>query len=292
MPRQDQDYERFVQNVYQTLLKAEGKETVQVKHNIKLKGVSGQEHQIDVYWEYKQAGIVYRTAVECKCYRSKVVVGKIRDFSGLLQDIPGLRGIFATKVGYQSGAIKFSKTYGIELLIIREPDEQDYDWKKLNIEYLAPYAKLLGQEFRLIGDLDYYQAKGVSPEEFRVSVYGDGTNILIEDRVEGKQMTMLDIQQELSSSAQSLIVGEQYHHVFPNENTIFDDAWLHFPKDILAEPIKILQLHVPFTVEKGFWLIELENVTENHHVVVKDAIKEEHTFYDSEGKETGKKFRY
>ena len=66
MSRPDQDYERFVQKVCQMLLKAEGKDTTKVERDVKLKGVSGQEHQIDVYWEYKQIGITYQTAVECK----------------------------------------------------------------------------------------------------------------------------------------------------------------------------------------------------------------------------------
>lgn len=55
MTRPDQDYERFVQSVYQTILAAEGKDTIKVEHDVKLEGRSGQKHQVDVYWEYKKA---------------------------------------------------------------------------------------------------------------------------------------------------------------------------------------------------------------------------------------------
>ncbi len=143
MARLDQDYERFVQNVYQMLSDAEGKKSIKVERNVKLKGISGQEHQIDVYWKYKQAGIIHEIAVECKLYKQNVGVGKIRDFQSVLTDVPGLRGVFATKSGYQSGAKRIAQTYNIGLLVIREPEERDYDWKTMKVKGLAPYANLL-----------------------------------------------------------------------------------------------------------------------------------------------------
>lgn len=292
MTRPDQDYERFVQKVCQMLLKAEGKHTTKVERDVKLRGVSGQEHQIDVCWEYQQIGITYQTAVECKCYKRKVNIGKVRDFSGVLSDVPNLRGIFATRSGYQSGAVKFAKARGIELRIIREPEEQDYDWKFLNIKYLAPYANVLWEKFHVIADLDWYKAQGLHPKDTKISGYGDGTDVFLEDRLTGKRKTMLDIQKELSTSAQNLTLGEQYCWIFPDVNENFENTWLHFSEDNSMEPVKIHQLHVYYVVEKGFWVIEMEQATHNHHVVVKDALRDEHTFYDKEGKETGKKFRY
>ncbi len=103
---------------------------------------------------------------------------------------------------------------------------------------------------------------------------------------------MLDIKQELSVSAQSLVVGKQYRWTFPDVNEKFENTWLHFSEDDSTEPIKISQLEVPYIVARGFWVFELERVTENHHVIVRDALGDEHTFYDKEGRETGKKFRY
>jgi hypothetical protein len=44
------DYELFVRGVMQGLLAAQGI-TVAVEHDKKIVGLSGQEHQIDVYWE-------------------------------------------------------------------------------------------------------------------------------------------------------------------------------------------------------------------------------------------------
>ena len=292
MTRPDQDYERFIQNVYQTLLNAESKATIEVKGDIKLRGLSGQEHQIDVYWKYKQAGITYETAVECKLYKNNVGIGKVRDFQGVLADIPGLRGIFATKSGYQSGAITYAKAHNIVLLVIREPEEKDYEWRNLNVELLGPYAKLLEGQLKVVADLNWYLAQGSHPEDQKVAAYGDGSDIFLENRSTGERKTIIDLRQQLSVSAQDLPVGKQYRWIFPDVNKNFENTWLHFPEDSLAEPIKILQLEIPFVVAKGFWVFELEQVTENHHVVVKDALRDEHTFYDKEGREKGKKFRY
>jgi hypothetical protein len=120
------DYELFVQGVYEAVLKAEGVENVAVKHDIKLLGKSGCEHQIDVYWEFKLAGQIYRTAIECKAYNQVVDIGRVRDFYGVLVDVTNLNGIFATLVGYQSGAKKYAGHYGIALKELRLPTPDDW----------------------------------------------------------------------------------------------------------------------------------------------------------------------
>ena len=292
MTRPDQDYERFVQNVYQTLLNAESKDTVEVERDVKLKGISGQEHQIDVYWKYKQAGITYETAVECKFYKNSVGIGKIRDFQGVLTDVPGLRGIFATKSGYQSGAKTYAKAHNIGLLVIREPEDKDYNWNTLNVKLLGPYARILREKLHVIADLAWYKAQGLNPEAQEVSVFGDGSDIFLENRSTGERKTMLDIQQGLDIFAQDLVVGGQHSRVFPNDNERFENTWLHFAESDSTEPVKILQLKVPYVVAKGFWVFELEQATANHHVIVKDALSDEHTFYDQAGRKTGGKRRY
>ena len=119
-------YELFVQEVYQALLAAEDVETIDVQHNITLAGNSGCEHQIDVYWEFKLAGQLYRTAVECKAFDKSVDVGRVRDFYGVIVDVPNLNGVFATLVGYQRGAKLFAKHYGISLREVRAPTDEDW----------------------------------------------------------------------------------------------------------------------------------------------------------------------
>ena len=65
------EYEKFTQEIYQQLLSTDlgNVKTVEVLHNVKLRGRSGQDHQIDVFWEYEIAGLRHKVAIECKNYK-------------------------------------------------------------------------------------------------------------------------------------------------------------------------------------------------------------------------------
>lgn len=128
-------YEQFVQGLYQTLHGAEGFENVKIEHNkTNLVGRSGCAHQIDVYWEFTIAGKSYRTAIECKAFDQAVPIGKIRDFYGVLADVPGLQGIFVSLFGFQSGAKQYAEHYGIDLKEIRPPADADWEGRVQDIK--------------------------------------------------------------------------------------------------------------------------------------------------------------
>jgi len=139
---QNIEYEKFVQDVYQTLHKVEGLETVKVNHNVKIEGKSGCKHQLDVYWEFEMVGQLHRIAIECKNYATRnVEVGKLRDFFGVLYDIGNVKGIFVSKVGYNSGAIKFADYYNISLQEARVPNVEDWKGRVKDIHFsVAGYS--------------------------------------------------------------------------------------------------------------------------------------------------------
>lgn len=141
-------YEKYVQDVYQALLVEDGVDTVEVQHNIKLLGNSGCEHQIDVYWEYRLAGQLYRTAIECKAFDKTVGVGRVRDFYGVVSDIPGLTGVIATRNGFQAGAIKFAAQHGISLQEVREPKDTDWAGSVRKIDFRIHVVMLNITDFR------------------------------------------------------------------------------------------------------------------------------------------------
>ena len=127
------EYEKFVRDIQQFLLNAKGLETVKAQHYIKLNGVSSQGHQIDVYWEYRLAGITHRVALECKHHSTKIDLGIVRDFWGVLDDISGLRGVIVSPVGFTSGAKTYAQSKGIGLKVIRQAQDADYDGRMKNI---------------------------------------------------------------------------------------------------------------------------------------------------------------
>ena len=117
------EYEKFTQEIYNEILKNLYVKNIEVRHNVKLMGKSGQKHQIDVYWEYQYDNTTFKIVIECKNYNHTVSIGKVRDFFGVLYDLEDVKGIMVTKKGYQEGAKKFGAHYGIDLMELREPEE-------------------------------------------------------------------------------------------------------------------------------------------------------------------------
>lgn len=122
-------YEAFVGQLQQALLDVEKiatQRTIKVERNKVIKDKNGCNREFDLYWEYELGGFLYKTIIECKDYKSAITVEKIDGLLGKIGDIPGLRGIFATKTGYQSGARTKAEAHEIELLVVRE--QNDSDW--------------------------------------------------------------------------------------------------------------------------------------------------------------------
>lgn len=120
------EYEQYVRSIVEVLLHAQGLETVEVKHDAQIHGLS-RSHQIDVYWEYRLGGVSHRVIINCKRYKNTVEVTDVLTLSGVLADMPGVRGVIVSTIGFQKGAVDYAKTHQIGLKIIRPP--QDDDWK-------------------------------------------------------------------------------------------------------------------------------------------------------------------
>jgi hypothetical protein len=139
------EYELLTKKIYQLLLNKQGYNTVEVQHNITLKGKSNVEHQIDVYWQLEVAGVIHKVAVECKNYSSSITLEKVRNFHAVLQDIGNTYGIMVTKTGFQKGVIDYAKHHGIDLKLLRNPIEEDWDGRvkkiQVNLNIVLPKIK-------------------------------------------------------------------------------------------------------------------------------------------------------
>lgn len=121
------EYELLVMSVYEEILRHEGVENVEVKHNQELKGKSGVTHQIDVLWRFRRAGIEHLVIIECKNYGRTVELGDVRSFHSVVEDILGARGVLVTRAGFQAGAKDFAQYHGIGLKLLRAPLEEDWE---------------------------------------------------------------------------------------------------------------------------------------------------------------------
>ena len=74
------DYEAFVQDLQQAILKSEElirQKNIHIERNKLLRIISESNENFDLYWEYELGGLIYKTVVECKDYASKISVEKI-----------------------------------------------------------------------------------------------------------------------------------------------------------------------------------------------------------------------
>lgn len=262
------EYELLTQQVYQILLDSgwSGK-NICVQHDIKLVGSSGQEHQIDVYWEYELAGIKNKVVIECKEYGKPLPIGKVRDFYGVLVDLKDVKGIIVASKGFQKGAKEYAQSYGINLkelvvsseapviaefelnfqvAIRRHLFKIDEDWAKENGWNIDLMRKR--QSFLSMNSQEWLQAN-----HFPLNIQNH--DILDTD---GKKISSLD---DLDSSIDTDIVGGR-EYIFP-----FEEAYV----TTLSGPVKITEIKI-LDIEKTHTHVDRLVAEGCVKAILKDAI--------------------
>jgi hypothetical protein len=267
------EYEKFTQEIYQTLINVQGVNTIIVKHNVKLWGKSGQEHQIDVYWEYDIAGVKHRVAIECKNYNSEVSIGKVRDFYSVLSDLTNVNGIMVTKEGYQAGAKKFADFYGINLKELRMPNDTDWEGRiKTLVFQLKMVAPNIKQRIPLF-DNDWIKANIQFPEsgEMTYSIQGMANEIKILDE-KGQRITDFH---ELDKK-----VPHEWEAATGLEHTYtFDNAYLDVTP---LGRVKITGVKYIYDVDTGTDEVSIDAM-KTTKAILKDALTGEIKFFDING---------
>lgn len=128
------EYELLTKSVYESILKAEGVDNIEVLHNQHIVGRSGVKHQIDVFWRFRQATVEHTVLVECKNFSSTIELGHVRNFCSVVEDIGSARGLIVTRVGYQEAAVQFASHHRIGLKLLRRPIEADWQGRVRNIQ--------------------------------------------------------------------------------------------------------------------------------------------------------------
>lgn len=106
--------EEYVKRVYELLLNLRD-EGIKVERNKKLPGRSKTVWEFDLYYEFINAGITHRVAIECKDHGRAVDQGRIAEFAFKLQDVGGLSGVLVSSRGVQSGGEVVAASYGIKI---------------------------------------------------------------------------------------------------------------------------------------------------------------------------------
>ncbi|MEC6899490.1 restriction endonuclease [Photobacterium piscicola] len=230
-------FELLVKAIYKEILAQDCVDSIEVKHDVALKGKSGQEHQIDVYWSFKLAGETIQVAIECKDYKSPVSVGRIRDFWGALDDIGNIKGIFVTTTGYQSGAIKFANFQNIALKTVQKPTESELN-PETSIQRIIMNGKLLGiDNIKMTPKFDVEWV--IKNTDFKkgdpYTLSGRNDEIKVLDSNFNVLGTILDFENKLPRIPEQ---SQGLTHRFE-----FDDGYLHVP-NLNSRPLKLQ--HIDF----------------------------------------------
>lgn len=142
-------YERFVKTLYERyLLSAPGaSKEYQLHHRKNYRGLkTGNLHEIDLSFETTIGGMKILVLIECKYYSRRVGKGIVEELHSKMDDIGAHKSAIVTTVGFQKGALKAAKAYGIALVIatvqkgwLERPDQGEMfepQWRFLNHGYI------------------------------------------------------------------------------------------------------------------------------------------------------------
>jgi len=194
-------YENLVSSVYGAILTAEASDSrirsIDLEMRKQIRGTAGNTNEIDIYWEHEIAGVVHKTAIECKAPSSgNVPVSDVRDFAYKLGDIGGIKGLLVTPTGFSSGAKDVARAESIDLITIREYRDGDREGL-LNQISLTMHAQFPAQCTNIVPRFDarWMLSQGYHDgEQIRLDERND--RIVIQDRAAEFQKTIFQLESE------------------------------------------------------------------------------------------------
>jgi hypothetical protein len=155
-------YESITKYIYETLGKEFGVKINCHGSTCKVIGKSGVEHQIDVLTSLSDGIHTYLTAIECKYWKEKVNKDIVMKLAEIIQDSGINKGIIVCKNGFTQDGIDYAKHKNIELVELRELEENDLNENPKEIH---------------IGDLDLHIKTSIKRTEILKIDIGDNRNI-------------------------------------------------------------------------------------------------------------------
>ncbi|AKB35588.1 hypothetical protein MSSAC_0998 [Methanosarcina siciliae C2J] len=171
------ELENNVENIYLILLKNEHLKNFKIIKNHKEKAKSGALHEFDVFYEVEIAGVSHKVAIECKNYNKNVEKEKLDAFSKKLDGCNIKTGFMIAANGYQKGAKREAKFYGIEL-ITTEDLPNIYPLTLNHVKWLLPDENTYGDPYWIIMEVtEDGKNKGIcySPSE-KIALYMSRSN--------------------------------------------------------------------------------------------------------------------
>lgn len=115
-------------------------EKAKVTRDVKIKGKSGVDRQVDVLIEAAYKSFDIKIIVEAKNYSTKVGIGIVDGLKTKLTDISGNLGVIVCPLGFTDGAIKGAKLHDIQLFQVFDHGLGNTT-QFIPLRYVVPYTK-------------------------------------------------------------------------------------------------------------------------------------------------------
>ncbi|WKV49537.1 restriction endonuclease [Dickeya fangzhongdai] len=153
-----QDLESYTHYVYSTLLNPRDN-GVKVSRDVILKGLKG-EYQIDVFYQFENAGVTHRVAIECKYHKRPLDRDTIMPFCNKITDIGNIIGVIVSNSGYQSGAKEYAEKHGITLLTTEDLPKFNVLVADYLMESALPQKDWVGEPFWILMEREEHNVNG------------------------------------------------------------------------------------------------------------------------------------
>ncbi len=167
------DLESYTQYVYSTLLNPRDN-GVEVRRNVVLKGLKG-EYQVDVFYQFENAGFIHRVAIECKYHNRPLDRDTIMPFCNKITDIGNIIGVIVSKSRYQSGAKEYAEKHGITLLTTEDLPKFNILVADYLLNSILPTKDWIGEPFWILMERE---EDNVSGSYYKFSEKHNGRDVI------------------------------------------------------------------------------------------------------------------
>ena len=252
MTNSGREYEKFVADLQQAILDSESfvkHKNIKIELNKKIPDKNGRLREFDLYWEYELGGISYKTVIECKEYKRRVSIDRIDALIGKLVNFQDIRGVFTTNKGYQKGAEETAIKNNIELLVVRE--QNDSDWEDENGN---PYIREINIDMTILSPariinfsptVDGKWVKEHTNIDVNTSLHFTERNdqIFIEDLSKGERYSLFDLEHKLIAEGNKT----ERNSYIKTEN--FEHAFIIYNNNRLKLKSYVVEYHLPDPIE-------------------------------------------
>jgi len=201
------EYASFVEDILQKIIDHDEitkSKKITIEREKRITDKNGKQYIFDLYWEYELGGIIYKTIVECKDIMNKVSIDNIYSLIKILDNFPELHGVFATRTGYQHGAIKKAHENNMDLLVIREQNASD--WvdengnpliKQIHFDIIS-HSPAIIHHFQPLFDVKWVKENTDIDITKPYQISGLNNEIYIDDMENNEKYSLLDLSSKLS----------------------------------------------------------------------------------------------